>query len=52
MAESLDSKEMILFEEVLMGEVITNQENINLLIAKRIVTKDEVLAEMDLVRQG
>ena len=38
MAEKLDSKEMVSFEELLMSAVITHQAIINLLIAKGIVS--------------
>lgn len=51
MAEKLDTKEMVSFEELLMGEVITNQAIINLLIQKGIVTQDEVLTEIEQIRK-
>ena len=52
MAEKLDSKEMVSFEELLMSRVTTNQAIINLLVEKGILTKGEILAEVNRVRQG
>ncbi len=50
MAEKLDAKEIASFEEVLLGEVITNQALINLLVQKGILTKDDLLKEIQRLR--
>jgi len=46
MAEKLDPKEVVSFEELLMSEVIQSDALINLLDRKGIVTKLELLEEM------
>ncbi len=50
MAEKLDPKEVASFEEVLMGEVLTNQALINLLVQKGLLTEDELLEEIQRIR--
>ena len=46
MAEKLDPKELVTFEELLMSEVIQSDALINLLDRKGIISKTELLEEM------
>lgn len=46
MAEKLDQKEIVSFEAVLMSNVIEQEALINLLEAKGILTKGELLEEI------
>jgi len=46
MAEKLDPKETVSFEEVLMSNVYTQEALINLLEKKGIITKAELLEEI------
>ena len=46
MAERLDRKELVSFEELLMSEVIQSEALINLLDRKGIISKQELLEEM------
>ncbi|MFA6999987.1 MAG: hypothetical protein WC241_02610 [Candidatus Paceibacterota bacterium] len=46
MAEQLDPKELVSFEELLMSEVIQSEALINLLDRKGIISKQELLEEM------
>jgi hypothetical protein len=46
MAELLDPKEIISFEDLLMSEVIQSDALINLLDRKGIISKTELLEEM------
>jgi hypothetical protein len=46
MAERLDPKELVTFEELLMSEVITTEAVINLLDRKGLINKAEVLEEI------
>jgi hypothetical protein len=46
MAEKLDPKETVTFEELLMGNTITQEALINLLEKKGIIRKEELLAEI------
>jgi hypothetical protein len=46
MAEKLEGKEMVTFEELLMSNVIEQEALINLLERKGIITKAEVLEGM------
>jgi hypothetical protein len=50
MAEKLDPKELVSFEELLMSEVIQSEALINLLDRKGIITKEELLEEMKMVQ--
>ena len=50
MAEKLDPKEVVSFEELLMSEVIQSDALINLLDSKGIITKRELLEEMKRVQ--
>ena len=50
MAELLDPKEIISFEDLLMSEVIQSDALINLLDRKGIISKTELLEEMRLVK--
>jgi hypothetical protein len=52
MAEKLDPKEIVSFEELLMSEVIHSEALINLLDRKGIVSKQELLEEMKRVQAG
>jgi len=46
MAEKMDSKELVSFEELLLSNTITQEALINLLDSKGLLTKDELLAEI------
>ncbi|MFH1408965.1 MAG: hypothetical protein ABIH34_03590 [Nanoarchaeota archaeon] len=50
MAEKLDPKEIISFEELLTSEVIQSDALINLLDRKGIITKKELLEEIKRVQ--
>ena len=50
MAEKLDPKETVSFEEVLMSNVYTQEALINLLDAKGIIKKPELLQEIRKIR--
>jgi hypothetical protein len=50
MAEKLDPKEIVSFEEVLMSEVIHSEALVNLLDRKGIISKRELLEEMKRVQ--
>ena len=50
MAELLDPKEIVSFEDLLMSEVIQSEALINLLDRKGIITKQELLEEMKRVK--
>ena len=50
MAEKLDPKEVVSFEELLMHEVIQSDALINLLDRKGIISKTELLKEMKRIK--
>jgi hypothetical protein len=50
MAEKLDPKEIVSFEEILMSNVYTQEALINLLEAKGIIKKAELLQEIRRIR--
>ena len=50
MAEKLDPKETVSFEELLMSNVYTQEALINLLEKKGIITKAELLEEIKRLR--
>ena len=50
MANELDPKELVTSEELLMSEVIQSDALINLLDRKGIITKQELLEEMERVQ--
>jgi hypothetical protein len=50
MAELLDPKEIVSFDELLMSEVIQSEALINLLDRKGIISKTELLEEMKKVQ--
>jgi hypothetical protein len=50
MAEKLERKEMVTFEELLMSNVIEQEALINLLEKKGIITKTELLEEIERLR--
>jgi hypothetical protein len=50
MAEKLDSKQTVSFKELLMSEVIQLEALINLLDRKGILSKQELLEEMEKVQ--
>lgn len=52
MAEKLDPKETVSFEELLMSNVFTQEALINLLEAKGIIRKSELLDEIKRLRDG
>ena len=51
MAEKMDLKEIASFEEVLMSNVFTQDALINLLEAKGIIKKSELLEEINRLRK-
>ena len=51
MAEKLDPKEIVTFEELLMSNVIEQEALVNLLVKKGIITKKELLEEIRKVDQ-
>ena len=51
MAEKLDPKQVVSFEEVLMSNVYTQEALINLLEAKGIIKKAELLEEIKRLRR-
>ena len=51
MAEKLDPKEIASFEEVLLSNVYTQEALINLLEAKGIIKKSELLEEINRLRK-
>ena len=50
MAEKLDSKQLVEFKELLMSEVIQSEALINILDRKGIVSKQELLEEMKIIK--
>ena len=50
MAEKLDQKQTVDFNELLMSEVIQSEAIINLLDKKGIISKQELLEEMKIVQ--
>jgi hypothetical protein len=52
MAEKLDPKEIASFEEVLLSNVYTQEALINLLEAKGIIKKQELLDEIKKIKKG
>jgi hypothetical protein len=46
MAEKLDPKELVTFEELLMANTITQEAIINLLHEKGLINKEEILEEI------
>jgi len=46
MAEKLDPKEVVTFEELLMSNMYTQEALINVLVQKGIISKEEVLEEI------
>ena len=51
MAEKLDPKEVVTFEELLMSNMYTQEALINLLVKKGIIKKEEVLEEIGRLRK-
>lgn len=51
MAEKLDNKETVTFEELLMSNTIEQEALVNLLVKKGIITKQELLEEISRVSQ-
>jgi len=51
MAEKLDPKEVVSFEDLLMSNTITQEAIIRLLVEKGIVSKDEILEKIMEVRK-
>ena len=51
MAEKLDMKEIVSFEELLMSNIYTQEALINLLEAKGIIQKAELLQEIRRIRK-
>jgi len=50
MAEKLDPKEVVTFEELLMSNMYTQEALINVLVQKGIISKEEVLEEIKRLR--
>jgi hypothetical protein len=50
MTEKLDNKEVVSAEELLMSEVIQSEALINLLDRKGIISKQELLEEMKIIK--
>ena len=50
MAEKLNPKEMVSFEELLMSNVLEQEALVNLLEKRGIITKAEVLEEIKRIR--
>ncbi len=46
MAEKLDPKEIVTFEELLKANTITQEALINILVKKGIITKKELIEEI------
>jgi hypothetical protein len=51
MADKLDPKEIVSFEELLMSNVYTQEALINLLAKKGLIDKKELLEELKKLRQ-
>lgn len=52
MGEELDQSEVVTFDEALKAEMNTNQAIIELLDAKRLISKEEIMARItELVKQ-
>jgi hypothetical protein len=51
MAQKLDPKEMVSFGELLMSNVYTQEPLINLLAVKGIITKAELLEEIERLKK-
>ncbi len=51
MSKKLDPKEPVTFEELLMSNVYTQEALINLLEKKGIITKKEVIEEIERLRR-
>ncbi len=51
MSKKLDPKETVTFEELLMSNVYTQEALINLLDEKGIITKKEVIDEIERLRR-
>jgi hypothetical protein len=52
MAEKLDPKETVSFEELLLSNVLQQEALINLLDKKGIIKKGEILEELKRVKEG
>ena len=52
MAEKLDPKEVVTFEELLVSEIATTDALITLLVKKGIITEEELLEEIKRARRG
>jgi hypothetical protein len=50
MAEQLDPKELVTFREALVSEIIASEALVNLLERKGIITKQELLEEINAVQ--
>lgn len=51
MAEKMDPKEVISFEELLLSQVFSQEAIVNLLVRKGILTKEEIIEEIKLLRE-
>jgi hypothetical protein len=50
MAEKLNNKEVVSYKELIMSEVIQSEALINLLDKKGIISKQELLEEMKIIK--
>ncbi len=51
MADKLNQKETVSFEELLMSNVITQEAIINLFVKKGLISKEEILEEIIRLRK-
>jgi hypothetical protein len=51
MAEKLDPKEIVSFEELLMSNTITQEATINLLDKKGLISKEDLMREIRRLRK-
>ena len=51
MAEKLDDNQTVTLEELIVSEVITSEALINLLVEKGIITREELLEEIQRVNE-
>lgn len=51
MAEKMDPKEVVSFEELLLSQVFSQEAIVNLLVRKGILTKEEIVEEIKTLRK-
>ncbi len=52
MSEKLDPKELVTFEELLMSNTIEQEALVNLLVKKGLITEQELLEELKIVKES